>query len=321
MATLITGGTGFVGSNIARALAEGGHRVVSMDIAPPDEMVRKYLKPWDKQVTWIQGDILNPKVLEEIATSHELEKIVHAAAYTGNREGIEKSDSRRMLDINIGGTINMLDLARRLEVQRFLYVSSGGVYAVQPSSEEPLREDMRLYPSRFYDIGKYACEMLARRYGDLHGFDTVSVRPSSQYGPMERASDYRATMSLVYSWTRSAVRGEPIDLSRTSADRDFIYVLDTARAIRAILDAPSREHDVYNVAKGHRVTREEMMEAMKKAHPGVTFMESNLSPGPTTDRGPVDISRLKELGYTPEYDIESGLREYIAWRKELPFTD
>ena len=325
MATLVTGGTGFVGCNVVKVLAQCGHDVVSLDIAPPDDMVYKYLDPWKSKVAWVQADILDGETLEDVAASHDIQKIVHAAVYTGTRPDIEKMDSHRVVDINTRGTLNLLDLARRLSVKRFLYVSSGGVYAGKRLANQPLMEDMPLFPINLYDITKYACEMLTKRYGDLHGFGTVSVRLSAPYGPMERVTGHRAVMSLVYDWTGRALRGEAIDFSRITPDRDFTYVLDTATAICTVLDAPALNHNIYNIGRGRKVSLSEMTTAMKRVYPTVKFTETEAATeqtqAPKYGRGPMDISRLRELGYVPEHDIEAGLREYIEWRKEFSFTD
>lgn len=112
MATLVTGGTGFVASNIVRALAEQGHDVVSLDVAPPHDLVNRYWEPWKANIAWVQGDILNPADLQRVGRAHRIDKIVHAAVYTGIREDIERSDSRRIVDMNLAGTANLLDLAR-----------------------------------------------------------------------------------------------------------------------------------------------------------------------------------------------------------------
>ncbi len=325
MAILVTGGTGFVGCNIVRTLAEGGGRVVSVDVAPAGELARRYVEPWKGAVSWVQCDILDLNALQQALEDHDITKIVHAAVYTGTRADIEKLDTHRIVNINTMGTANLLDLARRRQVERFLYVSSGGVYAGKRLADEPLREEMALFPINLYDITKYACEMLSKRYGDLHGFQTVSARLSAPYGPMERVTGHRAVMSLVYDWTGRALRGEAIDLSRTTPDRDFTYVQDTAAAIATVLDAPTLKHDVYNIGRGQKVSLDEMTAAMKRAHPGVRFTgeteASERPPAPRYGRGPMDISRLRELGYAPGHDIESGLKAYLAWRKEFSFLD
>ena len=325
MATLVTGGTGFVGSNIVKVLAQQGHEVVSVDIAPPDEMVRRYTADVADRIAWVQGDILNRQTLSEAVDGQNIDKIIHAAVYTGTRPDVEKADSHRIVDINTRGTLNLLDLARQLSVKRFVYVSSGGVYAGKRLAADPLREDMALFPINLYDITKYACEMLSERYGNLHGFETASVRLSAPYGPMERVTGHRAVMSQVYEWTGSAMRGEAIDFSRVTPDRDFTYVLDTASAITAVLDAPSLKHQVYNIARGRKVTLGEMIDAMQRVCPSVAFTGSRAdveqAPAPKYGRGPMDVSRLKDLGFVAEHDVEMGLRKYMAWRTEFGFRD
>ena len=325
MATLVTGGTGFVGSNIVKVLAQQGHDVVSVDIAPPNDMVRRYTAEVADRIAWVEGDILNRETLAKAVEGRAIDKIIHAAVYTGTRADVEKDDSHRIVDINTRGTLNLLDLARRLSVKRFVYVSSGGVYAGKRLANEPLREDMALFPINLYDITKYACEMLSERYGELHGFETVSVRLSAPYGPMERVTGHRAVMSQVYEWTGKAMRGESIDFSRDTPDRDFTYVLDTAGAITAVLDAPSLKHQIYNIGRGRKVTIGEMIDAMQRVCPSVTFTGSRdaveQAPPPKYGRGPMDVSRLTDLGFVASHDIEMGLRKYMAWRTEFGFRD
>ena len=326
MATLVTGGTGFVGSNVVKVLAQRGHDVVSLDIAPPDAMVHKYLDPWKDTVSWVQADILNRDTLKEAAASHDIQKIVHAAVYTGTRADIEKMDSHRVVDINTRGTLNLLDLARQLSVKRFLYVSSGGVYAGERLANEPLREDMALFPINLYDITKYACEMLTKRYGDLHGFGTVSVRLSAPYGPMERVTGHRAVMSQVYDWTGRALRGETDRFLKGHAGPGFHLCDGYCHGhLHRCWTLPTLKHNIYNIGRGRKVSLSEVIAAMKRAYPTVKFADSEAAAdetsAPKSGRGPMDISRLRELGYEPEHDIEAGLREYFAWRKEFSYTD
>ena len=223
MATLVTGGAGFVGSNIVKGLAEAGHRVVCFDLTPADALLRDYLKPWAQNVTFVQGDILNVKDLEQAAAVHAIDKVVHAAAFTPAQRGsMETERSRDIVNINIEGTVNLLDLAAACNLKRFLYVSSEAVYGDPPAGMALVHEDAPLRPRNLYAISKHTSEQLTRRYGDLHGFQTASVRLSYPYGPMERVTGHRSRMSLIYRWTGN-VGAQGAHRGRGPHDRPGLY--------------------------------------------------------------------------------------------------
>ena len=143
MATLVTGGAGFVGSNIVKAVAAEGHRVVCFDLAPADALLRDYLEPWSDSVTYVQGDILNVADLRQTAAQHPIDKIVHAAAFTPSQAGdMEAERSRDIVNINLQGTANLLDLAAAsATLDRFVYVSSEAVYGEAAPGVALLKED------------------------------------------------------------------------------------------------------------------------------------------------------------------------------------
>ena len=326
MAILVTGGTGFIGSNIVKVLAQKGHQVVSLDIAPPDDLARRYLEPLADRVAWVQADILDVASLEKVAADHRLDKIVHAAVYTATREDIEKANSKRIVDINVGGTVNLLELARRAQVKRFLYVSSGGVYGEGRSPDEHLREDTPPQPRSLYSATKYASELVTRRYGDLHGMEAASVRISGPYGPMERVTGHRAVMSFMYHWTGQATRGEPIKLMPRGTSGDLTYVLDIADGIAAVLEAPALHYSVYNLSAGRMVSLAEMISAFREVVPDVKIAEpapgQPLATGMGYGRGPLDTTRIREdVGFVPQYDPVTGIKEYIKWRRAYGFFE
>jgi nucleoside-diphosphate-sugar epimerase len=337
MAVLVTGGTGFTGANIVRELAERGNEVVSLDIVPPDDMVQRYLAPWAKQVTWLTGDIVSGADLEAVSAYERVESIVHAATYTPYGD-TEKRNGRRVCDINLEGTLNVLDLARRLEVKRFMYISSAAVYQGQATPGEPLKEDMPLRlegyplsPYGFYATTKLASELLTQRYAYLYGFEAASIRMSQNWGPVERVSPYHTRVSLPNEWTGKAVRGEPVEASPfgkgitegRSFGVDHIYIKDTATAVAMMLEAPALSYPTYNISTGRALSLHEMVEAIRQASPGVTFVEPVPGDDPTRERQTyLDVTRLREdLGFVPRYDLVSALEDFIDWRRAFGFMD
>lgn len=317
---MVTGGTGFVGCNIVKVLTQSGHDVVCFDVIAADALVRKFLEPWAAQVSFIQGDILNRNDLEEVAGRHSIGKIVHAAVITPDTvSNRERERSHSIVDINIAGTTNILELASGLSLERFLYVSSEAVYRNGTGTDARVYEDSVIDPRNLYAVSKYTSEMLTRRYGQLHGFSTVSVRLTSPYGPMERVTPYRARMSQIYEWTGGLVRGEPIRVSDRTAGRDYTHVLDTAAGACAVLDAPSLSYEVYNVSAGLSITPQEVIQILQELRPALRVIDD---PTPRERWGVKDVTRLKEdVGFTATFDIASGIRDYIQWRESFPFFD
>lgn len=328
MATMVTGGTGFIGSNVIKALAQRGHEVVCFDLEPPDDLVKRYLEPWTGRVAFVQGDVLRMPDLERI-TSSGVTKIVHAAVFTGILPDIETGRSHSIVDINIMGTANVLELARRLPTDRFLYVSSGAVYGEREDPNDVLYEDGPTYPHTLYAVTKYASELLVRRYGQLHGFQTVSVRVGGPYGPMERVSGHRANQSIIKEWTGNAMRGEPIGVIDRTVAGQFAYVTDIAEGICTVLDAPSLSYEVYNNSSMQRNTLGDVIEAIRQLCPD--FVAIDVSPSDasnevaTTLRGRqnrLGVTRLKDdVGFCGKFDLTTGLQDYMQWRETYHYTD
>ena len=326
MVTLVTGGTGFVGANIVRDLAANRHEVICHDISPPDALMHNFLGSLGNRVSFFTGDILDWASLEEMLAGHSIDKVVHAAVFTVNRADLETARSRDILDINITGTTNLLEVARLAGVDRFIYVSSGAAYGMARSQDQTFNEDDHAQPENLYSISKLASESMTRRYGQLHGFATASLRLSTPYGPMERVTGHRSNMSLLYQWTGRMLRGEAIQFDPTAAGRDFTYAADTADGVRTVLDAPEIPHDLYNVTAGVWFTPGRMLEQLKELYPEVEVTEASTSGprpiGAEPSRGTMSGQRLwRDFGWEPKYDLAAGLTDYVEWRRSAEFFD
>ena len=322
MTTLVTGGVGFVGANIVKELAARGHEVVSLDVLPVDALLKGFLGDLADRVNFVHGDILDVAGLDALRQSYRFEKIVHAAVFTVNRADLETDRSKDILDINLAGTGNLLEMARLCDVQRFAYISSGAAYGLCRDPDQTYNEDDAPQPENLYGITKLASELLTRRYGQLHGFNTVSLRLSTPYGPMERVTGHRGNMSTPYQWTGQILRGEPIESNDSDHGRDYTYVLDTASAVATVVDAAHLPHDLYNVTNGMPVTEGQIQRTLAELFPETRLVESSAdaasSLGPT--RGPLSGYRLwHDLGWTPQYDLAAGLTDYVRWRRESGF--
>ena len=326
MATLVTGGTGFVGANIVKDLANNGHDVVSFDINGPDQLLKKFIGEAASKITIVQGDIVDPASIQLLGQGHQIDKIVHAAVYTVNRTALEIARSRDVIAINLEGTANLLELARTQKVTRFVYVSSGAAYGTALPSDQTLNEETPPAPDNLYGITKFSSEMITRRYGELHGLSTVSVRLSTPYGPMERVTGHRAVMSVFYDWIGRAVRGTTISPQDLAGGRDYIYISDIANGIRTVLDATSLPHNLYNLTTGIWVTYQQILDAVVELSPETVFEVPPSRPadsvGEGYSRGPLSGHRLfEDLGWTPKFELKEGLADYIKWRKYSGFLD
>ena len=326
MVTLVTGGTGFVGANIVKDLASNGHQVLSLDINGPDKLLNDFLGQAANNITFIQGDIVDSGMLSDLNEKHQIEKIVHAAVYTVNREALEIERSRDVVAINLEGTANVLELARNQRVNRFIYVSSGAAYGTALSGDQMMNEETPPEPENLYGITKFASEMITRRYGQLHDLSTATVRLSTPYGPMERVTGHRAVMSVFHDWTGRVVRGEGFIAEDMEQGRDYIYITDIAEGLRCVLDASELPHDLYNLTTGIWLTFQQILDGVSELSPSTKVTEATSTrtkvTGENYSRGPLSGHRLfSDFGWTPRFDLKSGLIDYIQWRSDSGYLD
>ncbi len=331
MTLLITGGTGFVMSNLARhwLKARPAASVVVLDAAAWDPASERFFAPVRDRLTFVQADVLDEAAWERLAASrgHGITHIVHGATITPLDSASEKARPRQILEVNIIGTVNALEFARRLtSLRRFIYVSSGAVYgeALPGTPDVPVPEDGHVAPAEFYGITKYASELITRHYGQAFGLPVVGVRLSGVYGPMDRATPARNVQSTVYRLVHLALAGRPLKVTSLEAGGDWIHAQDVARALSALLDAPDLKHATYNVAQGEFTTLAELVEIVQAVVPGWHALvapeaEADIAQDPSRRLGrwsDYDNSRLRdECGWRPR-PIREALQSYVAWVRE-----
>src|SRR5579863_10544892 len=264
MTLLVTGATGFVMSVLGRHWldADPDARLVALDSAPLDAAARRYFAPVMKRLSVVIADVTQPEAWQAALAGHGVTHIVHGATITPiSRGGVseakrepEAEHPARIIDVNVMGTVMMLEWARTLpDLKRFVYVSSGAVYKHYGPDRpgEPLPEDGYVMPRRLYGISKLASELITERYGDLFALSTASVRPSSVYGPMDRATASRNFRHVPNRIAYMALDGvHRIAVNAPDAVGDYIHAEDVATGIAALLRAPSLHHSVYNIAAG-----------------------------------------------------------------------
>ncbi|MBI3967654.1 MAG: NAD-dependent epimerase/dehydratase family protein [Chloroflexi bacterium] len=321
MATLVTGSSGFVCVNVARTLATLGEPVVAFDLTPPDDRVRAFLAPADDHVTFVTGDVCDGSLVERTIAERGVDAVIHGAVITATTPEVESANPGRTASVNLGGTIAVLEAARKANVRRFVYVSSGSVYGVQGSLEQPLDETTTPRPAGLYGITKLAAEQTVIRWNALHGLDTAAVRLSSPYGPMERPTHARVAPSLVYAWATAAVRGERPVLPHLEGFRDWTYVDDTAAGIVAAWRAERLTSRVFNIGVGTSYTAPDLLKAIQAVIPSFEVGVSpdrGLLPGiwGRDNRGTLDVSLAhRELGFDPQCDLTAGIARYVEWLK------
>ena len=321
MSVLVTGGTGFVGIHVAARLAELGETVVALSAEGElDGSARALLGPSRSRVTCVKGDVLDLDALRREMDRHGVDRIIHGAAVTAIGD-LEPEAARRAAVVNVGGTATVLEAARLSGVQRFVHLSSASVYgATDP--DVPLEEDAPLEPRGIYGITKRAAEDIVCRYMELFGLDGVILRLSAPYGPLERPNPLRTVMSPVFHWCRAALAREEVELA-DDLRRDLTYVPDAARCVVLACREPHLKHRVYNASCGENLRFSDILAALTRVRPGFRF---RLKEGGTLSpffrdslRGPLSMTRAAEdLGFVPEYDIESGLSRYLEWLRDHP---
>lgn len=307
---LVTGGAGFIGSNLCEFLLKQGHAVWAFDdlndFYSPE---RKRRNIADLQTfprfQFVKGDLRDRASVEELFGSAQYDQVIHLAARAGVRPSLE--DPSLYMQVNVTGTTYLLEAARARKVKKITIASSSSVYGL--NSKSPFSErDPIFHPISPYAASKLACEALGHVYHHVHGMDIVMLRFFTVYGPRQRPD------LAIHKFAARILENKPIPVfGDGSSARDYTYVTDT---LAGIVAATRKEFgfEIFNLGESECVKLSEL----------ITLLEETLQKKAVIDRLPnqpgdvpltyADISKAREmLGYNPEVKIEEGIKRFVEW--------
>lgn len=302
--TLVTGGTGFIGSYVVEAFLDAGDDVVAFDTSTDTSILENLGVAESVEVR--RGDVTDPFDVLEAVRSTGANRVVHLAALLTTTA---RENPRDAVDVNVRGTTNVFESARILDdlVDRVVWASSAAVYAPPDEYDDDwVNEDDLLYPDTLYGASKAYNEHQARVYAADHGVSHVGLRPTVAYGPYRETGGSAFLTDLI----EKPALGEPFSVEYGDQVIDWQYVRDIAQAFRKAADAPDARlsRRIYNV-RGTVTTIREAAAVVESVVPDADVRVSDEGELPWTQRLRMDAAR-DDLGYEPEYDLEAGVREY-----------
>jgi UDP-glucose 4-epimerase len=305
MKVLVTGGAGFIGSNIVRLLLDEGHQVTVLDNLSSGYELN--LHPL-AGIRFIRGDVRDDEAVRRAIDGAEA--VLHLAASVGNKRSIDNpiEDS----EINVLGTLKVLEASRRCGIRKVVFSSSAGIFGELKTL--PINEDHPVEPDSPYGASKLCAEKMCLAYAKLYGLEVACLRYFNVYGPNQR---YDAYGNVIPIFANNVLHGIPLTIfGDGDQTRDFVSVHDVARANVNAASTP-KAAGVFNLGSGTRISVNHLAEMVAEAA-GVQLNKRHASPRKGDVRHSLaDISRAQGFfGFTPKVDLRTGLAEYVAWLKE-----
>ncbi|MFQ6066237.1 MAG: NAD-dependent epimerase/dehydratase family protein [bacterium] len=309
MAVFITGGYGQLGSWLSYRFAEEGKEVIVLDVVDKN---LDYLKKVKDKIRFICASVLDFAKLTEVFIRYQekIEGIIHTVAVTA--DPALWGNPHQGLAVNLTGTINMLELARLFKIKKFVFASSGAVYGKVRDNPSELTHS--LHPSDLYGASKAAAELIGQQYENHFGLDFRSARLYFFFGPGRLPSQ----QTQLFKTLLGPLEGLPNLKLEKGADQKlgFTYVKDAAYGTYLLYKSRSLQHKSINISSERPISFLEMISLAQKYSDKPTQVQ--IGPGKLFPRGEtLDISLAKEeLGFSPQYTVEEGMREYARWVKK-----
>jgi nucleoside-diphosphate-sugar epimerase len=304
MRTLVTGGAGFIGSHIVEELLQRGHSVRILDNFSTG--TRNNVEVFQGNVEILEGDLRDVETVK--GAVRDVEQVFHLAAFISVPQSM--SDPETCFEVNVGGTVNLLEAARRAGTRKVVLSSSTAVYG--DTDVFPTTEETPLHPLSPYAVSKQVNELYARLYTHILGMPVIVLRYYNVYGPRQRPdSDYAAVIPI---FVRQLTAGKPITIfGDGKQSRDFIFVKDVVRANLLAADS-DMAGEPYNICTGHQTTLLDLLEEL-----------SEITPNPPQVRfdaprsGDIYCSvgspekAAASLGFRAETSLANGLAQTVEW--------
>jgi UDP-glucuronate 4-epimerase len=314
---LVTGGAGFIGSNLCERLLRSGHAVWAFD------ELNDFYDPKFKQrnlrdiqslslpFQFVQGDITNRAALDQLFGRVKFDQIIHLAARAGVRPSL--ADPVLYARVNVEGTVNVLEAARKVGIKKITIASTSSVYGV--NSKMPFSESDPIFSAISpYAATKLCCEAMGHVYHHIYGMDVVMLRFFTVYGQRQRPD------LAIYKFARLITAGKPIPVfGDGSSARDYTYIGDILDGIMACTQKEFG-YEIFNLGESQTVKLSYMIELLENALGKKAVIDRQpMQPGdvPLTF---ADISKARaKLGYNPHTKIEQGIPIFVDWFKKTAF--
>lgn len=304
MNVVVTGGAGFIGSHLTERLVGDGHRVTVIDNLCTGR--RENLAAVAGEIRFVEGDLRDPALLRDALRGAEV--VYHQAALPSVARSI--ADPLESHEVNVTGTLNVLQAARKLGVRRVIYAGSSSVYGDTPTL--PKREDMPVNPRSPYAVSKLAGEMYCRAFHRVYGLETVVLRYFNVFGPRQDPQSQYA--SVIPRFIHLIRHGEaPTVYGDGNQTRDFTYIDNAVEANVLAAHQPLAAEPFYNVGCDRQTSINELISLLHTALRSVVPPQY-LPPRAGDVRDSLaDISRARdELGYRPLISVDEGVRLTVA---------
>src|SRR6266550_3994072 len=311
MATLITG-LGLVGTSYAQLALKRGESIVFYDVAPRKDFLAHKLGT--ANVTVVQRDVRDLPALVETIQKHKVDKLIHTAGLIGGKVA---QPIYTGMQINVMGTINVAEAVRLTGVKRLVQISTMGVYDRRVEGSEAIAESFHRGPGEAYGNSKVAKELMVEAYQRMFGFELIVLRLANVYGVGHFAGGSGGG-EMVQNMLQTGIKGGVVKIAQEVArDFEYVYYKDLGRALDRAATTPLKEPVTLNIGTGVVIKFDDLVATAEKLLPK---LQVEIIPGqrPRSAKQPMVIEKAKQvLGWSPEFDIEAGFKDYIEELKAL----